>query len=309
MVFDDLNALSEPIRVRLLLLLDKHELGVGELSRILQLPQSTVSRHLKVLLTGGWVQRRSVSTSSYFHMPIEFMTPASIRLWAVVKEQVNQGAEFAEDKGRLEMVLSMRTPGDVGFFRREASRWEAVRTDLFGTDYLVPLFAHLLPANLRVADLGCGTGELVAHLAGSVGDVVGVDQEPAMLKLAQQRVANFSNVTLFEGGLDKLPLQTNSVDLAICSLVLHHVEALEEAFSEIHRVLDEGGRLIVMDMLAHGRSQYKTSMGHVHLGFEEDSLRESMGEAGLVLETVTALPLSPDVKGPGLFVASAKTWE
>ena len=309
MVFDDLSTLSEPTRARLLRLLDDHELGVGELSRILQLPQSTVSRHLKLLLNGKWVARRSVGPASYFHMPKASLPMAAKQLWGIVKEQMKSSDAFSEDTGRLEMVLAMRSPDAVGFFGREAGRWDAVRTELFGRDYLVPLFAHLLDANLRVADLGCGTGELVAQLASSVQQAFGVDREPAMLELARKRVRDLDNVQLLEGGLDRLPLEDDVVDLAICSLVLHHVSPLEQAFEEIHRVLVPGGRLVVIDMMSHHRVEYRHSMGHLHLGFEQSVLERAMGEAGLVLERYTSLPLSPKTKGPGLFVASAKTWE
>ena len=309
MVFNDLNVLSEPIRVRLLHLLEEHELGVGELNRILQLPQSTVSRHLKVLLTSGWVERRSVGTSSYFQFASESISPVSKELWRVVRQRIQVENAFAEDQDRLLMVLAMRTEDEVGFFGREAERWESVRNELFGQEYLIPLLAQLLPKNLRIVDLGCGTGELVAHLAGAGQHVVGVEPEPAMLALAKERVQSFDNVLLVQGGLDALPLDPESFDLALCSLVLHHVANLPAAFQEIHRVLNPGGRIIILDMLAHRRDEYRRSMGHKHLGFDRPQLQHLLGEAGLVLKSFSALPLSPDVKGPGLCVATATTWE
>lgn len=309
MVFEDLNVLSEPIRARLLHLLEQHELGVGEMSRILQLPQSTVSRHLKVLLTSRWVDRRSVGTASFFQIDEENISDVSRELWGVVRHRVQLEKVFDEDDARLKMVLAMRSDDEIGFFGREAERWEFVRNELFGQEYLIPLVAQLLPKQLRIVDLGCGTGELVAQLAGAVRQVVGVELEPAMLALAKQRVQNFENVQLVQAGLDALPLDTDGFDLALCSLVLHHVADLEGAFQEIHRILSPGGRIVILDMLSHRRSEYRRSMGHKHLGFAEEELRERLGEAGLVLNSFSALPLSPDVKGPGLFVATASTWE
>ena len=218
MVFNDLNVLSEPIRVRLLHLLEEHELGVGELNRILQLPQSTVSRHLKVLLTSGWVERRSVGTSSYFQFASESISPVSKELWRVVRQRIQVENAFAEDQDRLLMVLAMRTEDEIGFFGREAERWESVRNELFGQEYLIPLLAQLLPKNLRIVVPGRGTGELVAHLAGAGQHVVGVEPEPAMLRLAKERVQSFDNVLLVQGGLDALPLTQNPSILRCAAL-------------------------------------------------------------------------------------------
>ena len=309
MVFDDLNVLSEPTRARLLRLLDECELGVGEMSRILQLPQSTVSRHLKVLLNGQWVARRSAGTSGFFHLPTSMLSVEAKQLWGVVKSRMSEGDFFPEDSVRLQMVLSMRSPEEVGFFGREAAHWDAMRTDLFGREYLIPLFAHMLEPKLRVADLGCGTGELVSGIAAGVHQVHGVDREPAMLELARKRVKGLENVNLMQGALHALPLENHSVDLGICSLVLHHVQSLPEVLQEIHRILVPGGRLVIIDMVSHGRTEYRKSMGHVHLGFEASQLEDELGEAGLILQRFSHLPLSPAVNGPGLFVASATTWE
>ena len=307
-VFTDLSALAEPTRVRLLLVLEQEELGVGELIRVVQMPQSTVSRHLKVLSNAGWLIRRSVGASSLFRMDVLALEERSAQLWAVVKSDAELQGSAAEDNGRLQMVLSMRNPEKETFFGREAGSWEALRAEMFGLEYLLPVAMQLMRPNLVVADLGCGTGEWLLRLAPAAAKVIGIDREEAMLDLARVRTAQAQNVDLKTGGLDSLPLESQSVDLALCSLVLHHVPDLGAAFREIHRVLNETGRLIIVDMLAHQRHEYKTSMGHVHLGFERESLRELLGEAGIVVDYFAPLPLSPDAKGPGLFLVTARRW-
>src|SRR5215207_4840344 len=152
-IFDRLSALADPTRSRLLLLLDRHELTVGELCAALQLPQSTVSRHLKTLADEGWVTARAEGTSRRYAMSASALDTSARGLWQLVRDQV--GA----------------TPS--------ARQWDRVRAELYGarTD-LAPLAALLDPASI-VGDLGCGTGQTAAALAPFVERVLAVDESSA----------------------------------------------------------------------------------------------------------------------------------
>jgi ArsR family transcriptional regulator len=307
-VFDHLAALSEPLRARMLRLLAREELAVGELARVVQAPQPTVSRHLKQLDEGGWVLKRKAGTASYFRVSTDQLGADARGLWAVVSAGLDaEGADptsvYAEDLRRLDAVIAERVGDSEELFRRLGGRWDAVRRELFGDGYVLPALLALLPPGRVVVDLGCGTGATLALLAPVAGRVIGVDREAAMLDVAEERLAGVTNVELRRGLLDALPIEDESIDLALCQLVLHHVRALPPVFAEVARVLRPGGRWVVLDMVEHDREAYQASMGHQHLGFSEATLGTLAGAAGLSVVSWRVLPADPAAQGPALFVA------
>ena len=98
-IFDDLTALADATRSRMLLVLERHELTVSELCAVLQLPQSTVSRHLKTLLDAEWVSSRRDGTSRYYTLALDDRGPATRRLWALLREQVSLTPGADQDAG------------------------------------------------------------------------------------------------------------------------------------------------------------------------------------------------------------------
>ena len=300
---DRLSALSDPTRLRLLRVLEAEELGVGELSRVLHLAQSTVSRHLKVLHDGGWLARRSEGTANYFRLAVDALGEDGARLWAVVAEQSGAGEPYASDLRRARGLVALREADAQAFFARHAGRWDGLRRDLFGDGFLLPTLLALLPADLRIADLGCGTGEVVAALAPCARQVVGVDREPAMIDAAARRTQGMANVSLHAASLDDLPLADQCLDAATLMLVLHHIADTEAVFREVSRVLRPGGSLVLLDMIAHDRAEYRRTMGHQHLGFDESTVTEAASRAGLHLRSWRSLPTEPAALAPSLFLA------
>ncbi len=301
-LFAHLCALSEPLRVRLLHALSLHELGVGELSRALQTPQSTISRHLKQLLERGWVEKRAVGPASFFRLA-DPLPPEAAGLWAVVQQSFGTSGPYGEDRLRIESVLAQRELDSRDFFGRHAGDWDTLRHELYGASYLPATLLALLPPGLTVADLGCGTGEVVTALSPSVARVIGVDQEAAMLAVARQRTAELDNVEWVHSGLESLPLPDASVDAALCMLVLHHVDGLQATFAQVGRILRPGGRLVVLDMVEHDRREYRRTMGHRHLGFGRDGLVALAAAGGMSEQSWHRLPPEPEAQGPGLFLA------
>jgi ArsR family transcriptional regulator len=304
-IFDRLSALADPIRSRLLLLLDRHELTVGELCGALQLPQSTVSRHLKTLADEGWVTARADGTSRRYTMAASALDSGAKRLWHLVREHVGATPSARHDLSRAERILLERRTTSQAFFSSRASQWDKVRTELYGgRAELAPLAALLDPA-WTVADLGCGTGQTAAALAPYVARVIAVDESSAMLAAARKRLGDHKTVDLRSGRLEDLPIDDASADAAILSLVLHFVVDPSAVIAEAARVLRIGAPLLVVDMLPHERDEYRTTMGHLWLGFDESQIAAWFEHAGFTTPRVVPIPPDPHARGPGLFTARA----
>jgi len=304
-IFDRLSALADPTRGRLLLLLDRHELTVGELCSALQLPQSTVSRHLKTLADEGWVTVRADGASRRYAMPGSALDGGARKLWQLVREQVGATPSARQDLTRAERVVQERRTASQAFFSSRAGQWDRVRAELYGASADVTPLVALLDPSWTVADLGCGTGQTSAAVAPYVGKVVAVDESSAMLTAARKRLGDLHNVELRTGRLEDLPIDDASIDVAVLSLVLHFVVDPSAVIAEAARVLRPDGRLLVVDMMPHERDDYRTTMGHLWLGFSESQLDAWFTDAGLAHARIVPLAPDPHAKGPNLFTARA----
>ena len=166
-IFDRMSALADATRSRLLLVLERHELTVGELCQVLQLPQSTVSRHLKLLGDEGWVSARAEGTSRRYRMPADRLDADARQLWQLVRREVAELAGAAQDAERLRSVLAQRSTRSREFFSSAAGEWDRLRADLFGRRADLLGLLGLVDEAWTVGDLGCGTGQMAASLAPS----------------------------------------------------------------------------------------------------------------------------------------------
>jgi ubiquinone/menaquinone biosynthesis C-methylase UbiE len=303
-VFDQLSALSDPTRSRLLHVLEDRELTVTELCSVLQLPQSTVSRHLKILSDDGWVASRADGTSRYYRLETS-LDSAAQQLWTIVRDQVAASPAGRQDTRRVDGVLSERRSRSREFFSSVAGQWDSVRGELFGERSPLAGMLALVNPDWLVADLGCGTGPLTATLAPFVQRVVAVDASEAMLAAARRRLDGVTNVDIRQGELEALPIERGQMDAAVMSLVLHYIAEPQKALGEAARVLRPGGRLIVVDMMPHDREEYRQQMGHVWQGFSAEQMTEWLSVAGFDRVRYTPLPMDSNAKGPALFVVAA----
>jgi SAM-dependent methyltransferase len=308
-IFDRMSALADPTRSRLLLVLDRHEMTVGELCRVLQLPQSTVSRHLKTLGDEGWVAARAEGTSRRYRMRAEELDATGARLWELVRGQVAGLPAAAEDGRRVRSVLAERTTASRAFFSTSAGEWDRLRAELYGRGAHPAALLGLLEPHWAVGDLGCGTGQMADALAPFVTRVVAVDASPAMLEAARARLAPHANVEVREGELEALPVDAESLDAAVLFLVLHYLPEPGEVLAEVARVLKPGGRLLVVDVAPHDREEYRHTMGHLWQGFGEEELAGWCAAAGLEGFRYVPLPPDPAARGPSLFAARARKAE
>jgi len=304
-IFDDLTALSDATRSRMLLILERHELTVSELCAVLQLPQSTVSRHLKTLADTNWVSSRRDGTSRYYTLALDERDAHTRRLWALLREQITTTAGADQDARRLKGVLGRRQSKSEEFFASAAGQWDRLRRELFGAGSALHALPALVDSRWTIGDLGCGTGETSAALAPFVAQTVAVDRSGEMLQAARRRLRDLPNVDVRRGELEALPIADGELDAAVMMLVLHHVPDPAAVLQEAARTLKPRGRFVLCDMLPHDHEEYKQQMGHVWLGFGDDQLRRLLGAVGFEDIRIVPLPADPGAKGPSLFVSSA----
>jgi ubiquinone/menaquinone biosynthesis C-methylase UbiE/DNA-binding HxlR family transcriptional regulator len=288
-----------------LLALERNELTVNELRSIMQLPQSTISRHLKMLSAEGWVEARAEGTSRHYRLGTESLDSATRRLWSLVRDEVVHTAAAEHDARRTQSVLAERSTKSQQFFSTSAGQWDKMRLELFGRRADIALLG-LLDESWTVADLGCGTGAIAQAISPFVSEVIAVDESGAMLSAARKRLHGVENVDIRTGRLESLPIADGEVDIALLFLVLHYTADPTRVIAEAVRVLKPGGRLLVLDMMPHDRQDLRQVMGHLWQGFDSGTLAEWMQAAGLENFRYSPLPPDPDAKGPTLFAATGR---
>jgi len=304
-ILDHMAALADPIRCRMLLPLEKHELTVNEICSVLQLPQSTVSRHLKTLADDGWVTSRRDGTSRFYGMSMQELDPGAQRLWPLIREQITGTNGAEQDERRLKSVLAKRRSKSEEFFASASGQWDQMRSELFGDRFHLHALLALIDPSITIGDLGCGTGQVSELIAPHVAKVIAVDGSTDMVQAARKRLKGLHQVDIRRGDMEALPINDAELDAAMVALVLHHVPEPQRALAEVHRVLKCGGRVLIVDMLPHDRVEYQQQMGHVWLGFSEKTIKKFLEGAGFDRIATTALPADEDAKGPGLFVTTA----
>jgi ubiquinone/menaquinone biosynthesis C-methylase UbiE len=301
-----LTALSDPTRCRILRLLEQHELTAGELCVSLQLPQSTVSRHLKVLGDEGWVAARGEGTSRFYKSAIDELDSGARDLWMIVRSQLGTTLGLAADSRRAESAVVKRRTKVRAFFEKSADFWDEMRAQLVGERADLLSLLELLDPEWVVGDLGCGAGHISEALSPAVGRVIAVDESGPMLASARTRLEHCTNVELREGHIEALPIDDGALDVAILFLVAHFISDPARAMQEVRRVLKPGGRLLIVDLVSHDRAEYVVQLGHIWQGFDAEQITQWLSAAGFSACRYRQLPIDQNAKAPALFVASAR---
>jgi len=300
-----MQSLSDPTRTRLLRLLEKSDLTVAEMCTTLQLPQSTVSRHLKVLVEDGWATARRDGASNWYRMPTPELSAPQRKLWSVARGHAVPDSTAEQDDARLDQVLESRRGKSQSFFSSAAGRWDRLRGELFGHRIDAWAIAAALDRSCVFGDLGCGTGMISQTIAPWVESVIAVDSSLAMLNAARKRLKDADNVDLRRGELTELPIENCTLTAAMMVLVLPYLVDPEPVLEEVHRVTRPKGRLILLDMLPHDRVQYREELGHTWMGFSRAQITQWLERTGWVCERWIGIPPDPDAKGTQTFLATA----
>jgi ArsR family transcriptional regulator len=294
--WETLRLLADPTRSRILHLLHRGELAVGELQEILGLPQSRISTHLALLRKAQLVHDRRDGKKSFYSLardlPLSVAGIVDAALAASAREP-----KSAADQRSLQRIIEKRRQKAEQHFNLVADRlgrnycpgrsWEAIGQMLF-----------LLTPRVRIADLGAGDGTLSRLLARQAESVHCVDNSPRMVQVgrALAKKEHLRNLTYVLGNIEKVPLPDRSIDLALLSQALHHAENPRQALAEAFRILKPGGRLLVLDLRAHRFEKARELYADRWLGFKENELHDWIEEVGFRQSEVRVV--AKEVKEP-----------
>ena len=288
-----LRLLSEPSRVRILRLLHREELSVAELQEILGIGQSGISMHLSQLRSAGFVEMRRSGQKSLYRV-----TPpagAEVLLGEVVRESARELVEATHDDRALEIVIAGRKDALRGYFDELAGR--------FGRNYvpgrswkaLCEVLIRLLPPELVIADIGAGEATLSLLLAQRAKQVIAVDASVKMVEYGTS-VASGSEVSNFDyrqGDFESLPIDGDTVDVALMHQVLHHAMHPRAALVEARRILKPGGRMVILDLLCHTVEAAREMYADQWLGFSRVEMLEMLEDAGFYSIGVSVVDRDP----------------
>ena len=282
--------LGDEARLRLLRVLAQDRFNVTELTGVLGLAQSGVSRHLGLLKDAGLVAEERDGAYTYYRLAPGLRDNGLGPLWPLLEAQfaaAQQTTAVRADDARLQEVLRLRREN----FDQHAG------PDTRDGRQLVPgrswaawarALAHLLPP-AEVVDIGCGEGYLTIEVARWARRVIAVDRSATVLARAKALAARrrATNIAFKRGELERLPLDGGSVDVALLCQALHHATDPSHAVAEAVRVLRPGGRLLVLDLRAHNEGWVREKLGDRHLGFADEELDGLLTAAGLTDVKVT----------------------
>ena len=294
------RSLADSTRVRLVNLLERFELNVGETVQIMGMSQPRISRHLKILAEEGLLDFRRDGLWVFYRATEQEPGKSFLRC---LEPLLTREPALDGDLERAERMVQERSRATVRFFDSIAPRWQEVRREVLGEFDLPGEILRNLPECRVAADLGCGPGDLLPLLASKAGRVIGVDHSRNMLALAERRLAATERISLRLGDLTHLPLGDEEADCAVVSMVLHHLPDPVNGLKEAARILSPGGTLIVVDLAKHAREVMREQLGDRWLGFEQRELNGWLVEAGL---TPIELQEHPLASGLTLLVGRAK---
>ena len=298
-----LKAAADPNRLRILAVLDRGPFHVAELTEVLGVGQSTVSRHLKILADAGLVEVRRAGTWAFYSLAAAGGFAG--RLLELL-ESTRNGDRDA-DAPAIERVLARRRLATSEFFRQTASSWDDVHDRVLGpTVHRDRLLEMVGPCGV-VVDLGTGTGALLEALAPVAEHVIGVDASAEMLEVARERASSGASgdTELRLGMLEHLPLSDGEADTMIANMVLHHVADLPGVLREVRRGLSAGGRFLIADLEEHDDESFWKTLGARWPGFRFEDIREQLLAAGFDVVRHEKLPAT-DSERPPVFLVEAR---
>lgn len=289
------RAAAEPTRLRILTLCARSELTVSDLTAILRQSQPRVSRHLKVLVEAGLLQRLREGTWAFYR--VADTGPAAGLARGLVALVPAENDVVARDLERLEAVKKARADVASAFFSRNASHWDSIRKLYIDDEEVERALLTLLPRDevRGLLDIGTGTGRILEVFGPDLVRGVGIDLSREMLTVARVNLdkRGLRNCHVRYGDMNQLPLAHESFDAVTFHLVLHYAEDPAAAVKEAARFLEPGGRLVVVDFAPHEEENLRRQHAHRWLGFEDGDVESWFRGAGLSPGRTIRLPGQP----------------
>lgn len=277
------KALADETRVRLLHILHHFELNVGEIVSVMEMGQSRISRHLKILADSGLLEFRRDGLWVFYRS----CTRTGVREYLQCLARLMAAEdELQHDLVRARGVVQERISSTRQFFDSIAQEWAELSKDVLGELDVVAEITSRIPEVGVAVDLGCGPGILLEALKKKAAVVIGVDSSSKMLEVAEKRFRDDDAVSLRIGDLEHLPLKDREADAAVMSMVLHHLAHPRDVWGEVARILRPGGQVLLVDFCRHRNETMRSTYGDRWLGFDPEELGDWFIRAGLeVVET------------------------
>jgi len=284
-----LRLLGDETRLRILILVSQTPLNVSELTTILGMAQSGISRHLSHLRKMKLLQERKEGIWTYYQFAQKESLDSELHLlWNYLQEQLSNIKDHNNDRVRLHEVLRQREISGGGLNERLLEpgqswfAWSCLLGILLGQNGENKSGFSSGTSELEIVDLGCGDGTLTVEMAKFATRVIGVDFNPDMLASARQRIdrLGLQNVKLLAEDVGNLSLAAESLDVVFFSQSLHHLDNPQRGFQEAARILRPGGKVLVMELATHSEEWVLEKLGHKLLGFEKETLQDFMQTAG-----------------------------
>jgi ubiquinone/menaquinone biosynthesis C-methylase UbiE/DNA-binding transcriptional ArsR family regulator len=277
-----LRACAEPTRLRLLALAGRGAFCVSEFTDILGQSQPRLSRHLKLLCEAGLLDREREGANAWFTLPAGARGGLARDLLARLP---GDDPILEADRRQAARVLAERARIASESFQHKGADWDEMRALDLPAQAVEDLLGRLVPAAGvdRLLDIGTGTGRVLELLGSRVGEGFGVDASPAMLALAHARLARagLGHCTVRLADMYRLPLPAAGFDVAVLQMVLHYAEDPDRVLAEAARVLRPGGRLLVIDLAPHRRTDVTERLAHRWPGFADEVMHRMFAAAGL----------------------------
>jgi ArsR family transcriptional regulator len=288
---DLLQALADPTRLRILALLRRMELSVGELAILLDQSQPRVSRHVRILADAGVIERRREGSWVFLTISTDDRNEP---IFALVDAWADDGSErvFQSDALKLDRIRADRAEAATRYFTSHADVWDSIRSLHVAESEVEGAIARALgdqPLG-RLVDIGTGTGRMIELFGREAQQSIGIDRSSEMLRLARVKLeaAGISS-SLRQGDMYALPLDDDAADTVIIHHVLHYAHSPAAAIEEAARVLAANGRLLVVDFAAHEREELRATDAHIRLGFEDETMAGWFKAAAISVDHVEHL--------------------
>lgn len=286
-----LKALSDETRIRILHILSLGTFSVNEVTEILVMGQSRISRHLKILADAGLIESSREGSWVYYKIPeihaFGFQDEI-IKLLISWKEYLPQ---MEYDQNKVSRLLSLREEKRNHYFDRVGNELESVQKEVLHPEIYREKLVSLLPLNSEtILDAGCGTGQFVPYLLSRTKNVIGVDSSSKMIEIAGKNFARNKNVSFQVSSLEALPLADESIDAIVTSMVLHHISNPPLVLKEFHRILKPDGTICIVDLEKHDEEFMRNNYADLWLGFDKSLLSEWLNLSGFVIEDIEVMP-------------------